>query len=77
FNCLYNERDPKLTLERIKTLGFNSFVFDTNTATIEKDPNGSLHQKVNTFIDFINNPELGLQVVISDTKAGIAFILIP
>ena len=77
FNCLYNERDPKLTLERIKALGFNSFVFDTNTATIEKDPNGSLHQKVNTFIDFINNPELGLQVVISDTKAGIAFILIP
>jgi len=77
FNCLHQERDPKLTLERIKALGFNSFVFDTNTATIEKDPNGSLHQKVNTFIDFINNPELGLQVVISDTKAGIAFILIP
>ncbi|MCF7844312.1 MAG: hypothetical protein K9M03_00595 [Kiritimatiellales bacterium] len=77
FNCLYQERDPKLTLERIKALGFNSFVFDTNTATIEKDQNGTLHQKVNTFIEFINNSDLGLDVVISDSKAGIAFILIP
>ncbi|MBU0766727.1 glycosyltransferase family 39 protein [Patescibacteria group bacterium] len=77
FNCIHHERDPKLTLERIKALGFNSFIFDTNTATIEKDPNGSLHKKVNAFIDFINNPELGLQIVISDTNAGIAFILIP
>ncbi|MBU1123902.1 hypothetical protein KJ652_04890 [Patescibacteria group bacterium] len=77
FNCIYQERDPMLTVHRLKALGFNSIVFDTNTATIERDPNGSLHQKVNTFLDFVNNPETGLNIVLSDTKGGIAYILIP
>lgn len=77
FNCLYSERDAQLTLQRLKALGFNSIIFDTNTATIERDVNGTLHQKVNTFVDFVNNPELNLQIGINDPSAGVAFILIP
>lgn len=77
FNCLYHERDPALTVKRLKALKFNAIVFDTNTATIERDEQGSLHKKVNAFVDFVNNPVSGLQVVVSDTNAGIAFILIP
>lgn len=77
FNCLYNERNATLTLKRLQALGFNSMIFDTNTATIERNPNGSLHQKVQLFVDFVNTPGLGLGVPINDTNAGIAYILIP
>ncbi|MBM3230709.1 glycosyltransferase family 39 protein [Candidatus Peregrinibacteria bacterium] len=77
FNCLYQGRDPEVMVARLKALGFNSIVFDTNAATIERDQNGSLHQKVQMFADFINNPKAGLQVVINDPTAGVAFILIP
>lgn len=77
FNCLYQERDPSITVKRLKALGFNSIVFDTNTATIERNSEGSLHKKVNAFVSFLNNPESGLQVVINDPRAGVAFILIP
>ena len=77
FNCLYQERDPRLAVERLKALGFNSIVFDTNTATIERDPTGSLHQKVNAFVDFLNNPVSGLQILINDSGAGVTFFLIP
>jgi len=77
FNCLHNERDDELTLKRLQTLGFNSIIFDTNTATIEKDPNGSLHEKMNHLINFLNRQDLGINVIISDTKAGVAYILLP
>lgn len=77
FNCLYQERDGQITLRRLKTLGFNSIIFDTNTATIEKDLNGTLHKKVKLFQDFVNTPGLGLEVLINDTAAGVAFIGIP
>lgn len=77
FNCLYQERDPAITVQRLKALGFNSIIFDTNTATIEKDPNGSLHKKVQALTDFLNSPEAGLDVVIYDPGAGLAFLLIP
>ncbi len=77
FNCLNQERNPELTLKRLKSLGFNSLVFDTNTATIETDPEGSLHKKVNAFVDFLNTSSLGLQVLVNDPQAGVAFILIP
>ena len=77
FKCLYMERDPQLTLKRLKALGFNSIIFDTNTHTIERDPNGSLHQKVYSFLDFVNHAELGLQIVVNDPSNGIAFILLP
>ena len=61
----------------MKALGFNSIIFDTNTATIERDPNGTLHKKVQKFLDFVNTPSLGLQVVVNDQDGGIAFLLLP
>ena len=76
FNCLYQEQDAALTVRRLRALGFNSIIFDTNTATIERDPNGTLHQKVNKFVEFLNTPDVGLEVIISDNKAGVAFMLI-
>ncbi|MCA9370599.1 MAG: hypothetical protein KC680_01400, partial [Candidatus Peregrinibacteria bacterium] len=77
FNCLYQDFDNAKTLERLKALGFNSILFDTNTATIERDQNGSLHQKVNKLVQFINSKEANLQMVINDPGAGIVFLLIP
>lgn len=77
FNCMYAERDPAKAVARLKALGFNAIIFDTNTATIEQDVNGTLHTKVNAFVEFVNNPASGLQVVISDIGAGVAYILIP
>ncbi|TSC59194.1 MAG: Uncharacterized protein Greene041619_30 [Candidatus Peregrinibacteria bacterium Greene0416_19] len=77
FNCLYQDRNPELMLKRLKTLGFNSIIFDTNTATIERDEQGSLHKKVQTFLDFVNTPSLGLQVLVNDPGSGVAFLLIP
>ena len=77
FNCLYAERDAALTLKRLRWLGFNSIVFDTNTATIEKDQNGSLHQKVNAFLEFANTRSLGIMPQINDPNGGVAYILLP
>ena len=77
FNCLYQEQDAELTLKRLQRLGFNSIVFDTNTATIEPDINGSLHKKVMAFVDFLNRSDLGLQIVVNDFDQGIAFVLLP
>jgi hypothetical protein len=77
FNCLYQEKDPALTLKRLQALGFNAIIFDTNTATIEQDPNGSLHQKVQAFVDFVNTPGLGLQIPVNNPDNGVAFILLP
>jgi len=77
FNCLYQERDPALTTERLKSLGFNSIIFDSNTATIERNSQGTLHKKVNAFVSYLNNPESNLKPVINDPGAGVAFIIIP
>ncbi|MDD5103113.1 MAG: glycosyltransferase family 39 protein [Candidatus Peribacteraceae bacterium] len=77
FNCIYAERDAALTLKRLQALGFNSIVFDTNTATIERDQNGSLHQKVSAFIEFANSRSLGIVPQVNDTDGGIAYILLP
>ena len=77
FNCLYQERDAALTLQRLQELGFNSIIFDTNTSTIERDPQGSLHQKVDAFVNFLNRADLGMQVVIYDPGGGIAYVLLP
>ncbi|MDD4628868.1 MAG: glycosyltransferase family 39 protein [Candidatus Peribacteraceae bacterium] len=77
FNCLYAERNPELTLKRLKALGFNSIIFDTNTATIERDANGSLHKKVGTFLEFANTQSLGIVPVVNDRDAGVAFMLLP
>lgn len=77
FNCLYQERDAALTLRRLKALGFNGLIFDTNTATIEKDPAGSLHKKVDNLIAFLNDPSIGLRVVVNNPDSGIVYVLFP
>lgn len=77
FNCLYQERDAVKTLARLQALGFNSMIFDTNTQTIERDPNGSLHKKVDNFIEFVGTAGLGLELMINDPSAGVAYILLP
>lgn len=77
FACLNQDKDPQKTLQRMKALGFNSIIFDTNTATIERDPNGSLHKKVQAFLDFANTPGLGLQAVVNDVSGGIVYLLLP
>ncbi len=78
FNCISFDNDPKKTLARLQALGFNGMVFDTNTHTIEKDANGSLHQKVAKFVDFVSNhPDLGIKTVVADPDAGIAYFLLP
>ena len=77
FNCLNQEGDHQLTLKRLRALGFNSIIFDTNTHTIEKDPNGSLHQKVAKFLDFANDPMVNVQIPVNDPDNGIAYIILP
>ena len=77
FSCLHQEKNNQLTLSRLKALGFSSIIFDTNTATIEKDVNGSLHKKVQGFVDFLNDPTLEFQVVVNDFEGGVVFLLIP
>jgi hypothetical protein len=77
FSCLHQERDSALTIRRLQALGFNSLVFDTTTDSIEADPNGTLHRKVRAFLDFVNTPGLGLQVIVNDPARGIAFLLLP
>jgi hypothetical protein len=77
FNCLNQERNHALTLKRLIALGFNSIIFDTNTQTIERDPNGSLHKKVESFVNFVNDPALGLEIPVNDPGNGIAYILLP
>jgi hypothetical protein len=77
FNCLYQEKNPELTLKRLEALGMNSIIFDTNTATIERDPEGSLHKKAEAFAEFLNTPSLHLQVLVNDNNAGVVFVLLP
>lgn len=77
FNCINQELDHSLTLKRLQALGFNSIIFDTNTHTIEKDPEGSLHKKVAKFLDFVNNPAINVEIVVNDPGNGIAYILLP
>jgi hypothetical protein len=73
---MYQERNPALTTRRMKALGFNSIILDTNTATIERTL-GSLHQKYNAMVEYLLSPEGGLQSVVQDPAQGIAFFLIP
>lgn len=77
FNCINQERDHALTLKRLQMLGFNSIIFDTNTHTIEKDPNGPLHKKVAAFLDFANDPTINVTIAVNDPNNGIAYLLLP
>jgi len=76
FSCIYRERNPELTVARLKALGFNSIVIDTNLATIEDNPNGILHQRDNMLNDFLTqNPKL-LKIVVDAPKNGVRYVQI-
>ena len=77
FHCLHQEGDPALTLRRLQALGFSSIIFDTNTATIERDTEGSLHKKVEEFVQFLNTPSLGIRPVVNDPNQGVVYVLLP
>ncbi len=77
FNCINQEEDHALTLRRLQALGFHSIVFDTNTATIEQDPNGTLHQKVQRFIQFANDQSLQITPIVNNPGLGIAYMILP
>jgi hypothetical protein len=77
FNCINQERNHALTLKRLQALGFNGMIFDTNTYTIEKNPNGPLHQKVNAFLNFANDPVVHMEIVVNDPDNGVAYMLLP
>lgn len=77
FNCLNQEQDHQLTLRRLQALGFHSMIVDTNTTTIEQDPNGTLHQKFNKLVDFLNDPAVGIVPVVSNPSRGVVYVLLP
>jgi hypothetical protein len=71
FTCIDKEKDNATTYARLKKLGFKYFILDLNTATIEKDSNGTLHQKTNRFRDFASK---NLKMVYNLPERGIAFL---
>jgi hypothetical protein len=77
FTCIDQERDPVKTLARLKALGFNGMIFDTNTHTIERDPNGSLHKKVDELLGFLNSEQVDIQPVVNDPQNGIIYVIFP
>jgi hypothetical protein len=72
FNCLFQEGDAALTVRRLKALGFNAMIFDTNTASIER-VYGTLHKKVDRFATFANTKDVGITPILIDTDAGLAY----
>ncbi len=75
--CLLNEYEDQEALERLRSLGFRYLVYDTNSETIEEDPNGPVHQKVANFEAWIKNLANKQEIVIcwgSDGKSAVQFI---
>lgn len=53
FRCIDGDGlNDMRTLDRLKALGFHYMVYDTNTETIERNPQGTLHRKTNRFKAF-------------------------
>jgi hypothetical protein len=50
FTCLNHAGNDENTYRSLKTLGFRYMVVDPTIALMEKDPNGTLHQKVTGFV---------------------------
>lgn len=76
FSCVNQEGDPALTTKRLRAFGFNGVIFDFNTASIEQDPNGTLHKKVERFINYATNTASGLLPAVVDPASGIAYFFI-
>ena len=74
FKCIdWDWKDDARTLKRLKDLWFKFFVLDTNTYTIEKNPNWTLHKKYKRFIDFANK---NLKILYYKPENWIAFMMI-
>lgn len=59
FTCLAKGKSDAEIVAMFKKLGFRYIMVDLYTTTIEKDWEGSLHQKFKRFVEFINNsPEV-------------------
>jgi len=74
FRCIdWDWKNDVRTLKRLKDLWFKFFILDTNTYTIEKNPNRTLHQKYKRFVEFANG---NLNVIYYKPKNWIAFMMI-
>ncbi len=74
FSCIDMGQDDAVTLERLRKLGIKYIILDLNVATIEKDLNGTLHQKANRFVQFARS---NLKILLNNMKLHIAFIKVP
>lgn len=74
FSCLSHGQNDEEAYRRLKALGFSYIVYDTETTTIEKDQNGSLHQKAGAFTEWVNRISLRGMAKIIVLKDRIAFI---
>lgn len=78
FNCIDNAfgNNDLTTMRKIKEQGYKYIILDLNTATIEKDSKGSLHQKANRFVEWINNlsKDMKIYVHVYNSQKGIAFM---
>lgn len=78
FKCIDDStgNDDLETMRKLLKLGYKYFIFDLNTATIEKDPNGSLHKKANRFVEWVNNlsQKEKMYVHVYNPGKGIAFM---
>jgi len=74
FRCIdWDWKDDARTLQRLKDLWFKFFILDTNTYTIERNPNWTLHKKYKRFVEFANK---NLKVLYYKPKNWIAFMMI-
>lgn len=77
FTCVSQGDDFATITKRLRAYGFNGIIFDFNTATIEADPNGTLHKKVERFLNYASDPASGLQAFVIDPTSGVGYFLIP
>lgn len=77
FKCIddYFGNNDLITMKKLKEAGFKYLILDLNTATIEKEPNGSLHQKANRFVEWVNNLNQDYKIYVHsyNKNKGIAF----
>ena len=77
FDCINQEEDHELTLQRLKALGFHSILFDTNVSTIESDKSGPLHKRTQRFIDFAEDPDLGIEFAVKQDQGRVWYLILP
>ncbi len=76
FYCTYEtyDADPLKIITVLRDNNIKYLLFDSYTSTIGDDPNGTLHNKVDTMVDFLNNY---FDVIIFDDVRGYHLLYIP